>query len=63
MVLSAVLANDSGSCFFYDTVLKPDNIRVKIGCDSEGIKVRDRSALLFNFQFSLPNLLYYTNGY
>jgi hypothetical protein len=34
MILTNVLTNQSGSCFFYDTVLKPDNIRVKIGCDA-----------------------------
>ena len=63
MILTSVLANESGSCFFYDTVLKPDNIRVKIGCDAEGIKVRDKSTILFNFKLSSPQLVYYTNGY
>ena len=47
MIISSVLDNVTGSFFFYDTMLKPDDIKVKIGCDYQGIKVKDRSTLLF----------------
>lgn len=43
MVVNSVLSNHSGSCYFYDAKLIPDNIWVKVGCDYAGVKVRDGS--------------------
>lgn len=57
-----VLDNPSGSSYFYKAQLKPDDIIVKIGCDYQGIKVRDGSNILFVFSFD-SKLEMYINGY
>jgi hypothetical protein len=62
-IVSLVLDNPSGSGYCYDAELRPDGIKIKIGCDYQGIKVRDGSNLLFSFTFDSKQLEMYINGF
>jgi hypothetical protein len=49
-IINSVLANPSGSCYFYEAELRPDKIKIQIGSDHHSLKVKDGSNLLFEFK-------------